>query len=136
MAERIETVLEEKLEATIETDNRYIICSVIDATHGTPNDYAFYLRLRLWEGSGERAGRVWVKVDYMVLSPWRRGQGKGKRIVELLKEWVQGQGRFDCICLYARPERLPFWERCGFGKAPDGERMEYWLKGSGWRDTA
>lgn len=125
LADQMELILGIKLEARIEVDNRYIICSEKNS-EATDNSPILYLRLRLWwDPRKTERGTGWAKVDYFVLSPPFRRQGWGRKLVELVKAWINSQDALDFICLYARPEVVPFWTKCGFQKENNEERMLY-----------
>lgn len=110
LADQIESVLGEKLQAFIEADQRYIVRSLNN--HLSPDNYqskaaesrpGMYLRLRFWESAKEAAAEIrWVRVDYLVLALPLRRQGLGIKIVDLVKAWIIKQNSYSFITLYAR----------------------------------
>lgn len=124
LAYQVQPIIGDEMEAFIEENNRYIIRSYNKDFTVAGDEYLFYIRLQLWQNNNEKE-ESWVKVDYLALSRSLRKRGKGKKVVELLKKWIEDQGVFDYICLYARDRVVPFWSSCGFIK--DEERMLYEL---------
>jgi len=115
LADQIEPVLGEKLQAFIETDQRYIVQSLDNYRTSAESPPALYLRLRFWESAKEAAAEIkWVKVDYLVLALPLRRQGLGITIVDLVKAWIIKQNNCSFITLYARPDTAQFWKKCGF----------------------
>lgn len=125
LADQIESVLGEKLQAFIEADQRYIVRTLnnhpsldsLDNYQSTTTESrpGMYLRLRFWESAKEAAAEIrWVRVDYLVLALPLRHQGLGIKIVDLVKAWIIKQNSYSFITLYARPEAAQFWEKCGF----------------------
>jgi len=116
LADQIESVLGEKLQAFIEADQRYIVRSLDNyQTTTAESPPGMYLRLRFWENAKEAGAEIrWVKVDYLVLALPLRRQGLGIKIVDLVKSWITLQNSYSFITLYSRPEAAQFWQKCGF----------------------
>lgn len=125
LADRIALILGVPVTTAFESPNRYLIQGPLTSL-GNP---MVYLRLEIWLVAKEDVGEQhWAKLGYFVVAKDYRRQGYGRQIISATKEWLYSLHRFDQVCLYARPEIVPFWEACGFNPVENESRMCWYPK--------
>ena len=125
LADKIELILGVPVTTAFESPNRYLIKGP-PTLAGNP---VVYLRVETWLVAKADVGEQnWAKLGYFVVAADYRRQGYGRQIISATKEWLYSLHQFDQVCLFARPEIMPFWQACGFYPVENETRMCWYPK--------